>query len=146
MSRLRVLAVIFISSLLIGYMTYAKDSVKEHAEPEGHAHEEKGHDEDEAHSDHSHEEEAGKKAGEHDEHAEGEKHDDHDDEKDEEGHGHGESEKSGSVGPDKGITEANEKDGFKLSAEAIKNFELKTIDIGGSKIIKLSKSSIFFGL
>lgn len=41
-------------------------------------------------------------------------------------------EQNASVGPDKGIMEAHEDDGFKLSAEAIKNFEIETKKISNS--------------
>jgi len=48
------------------------------------------------------------------------------------GHDHEEGEEeAGNVGPEKGIIEANEKAGFKLSAEAHKNFELKTQKLSG---------------
>lgn len=65
------------------------------------------------------------------------KQDHHDDEGDhdaEEGQAHGgeEKEESTSVGPEKGILEASEAKGIKLSPEALKNFELKTQKIGGS--------------
>ena len=45
-------------------------------------------------------------------------------------HGHEESE-SASVGEEKGIIEANEKKGFKLSDEALKNFDLKYFKLTG---------------
>lgn len=52
------------------------------------------------------------------------------DDADEKGHAHAdqgphEEEVNSSVGPDKGITVFSETDGFKLSVEAIKNFELR---------------------
>lgn len=47
----------------------------------------------------------------------------HDDEK----HEQDEEEANSNMGPDKGIVEYDEANGFKLSAEAIKNFELKTL-------------------
>ena len=67
--------------------------------------------EDHAHDDDSHVKEKG-------EHSEGEGHED----------SH-ESEGSSVVGPDKGILAANEKDGFKLSPEATKNFDIKTVPL-----------------
>ncbi len=74
-------------------------------------------------SEHKHEE---GEAEEHGEHAE----ESHDHGKE---HGeHGEEEARPSVGPEKGILEANEHDGFKLSPEAIKNFELKVEMLNGS--------------
>lgn len=44
------------------------------------------------------------------------------------------------VGPDQGILEHNEKDGFKLSAEALKNFELQFVDLSGNGPWVISKS------
>lgn len=49
------------------------------------------------------------------------------------GESHEGEEQNASVGPDKGITEAHEDDGFKLSVEAIRNLEIET-----KKIIKSS--------
>lgn len=57
---------------------------------------------------------------------------------------HGETNKS--VGPDKGILEASEKAGFKLSKEAWKNFGIRTIEASGPGVYTLAKRSIFFGL
>lgn len=53
---------------------------------------------------------------------------------DEHGHEGGEHEEEGtsSVGPDKGITEASEENGIKLSPEALKNFEIKTQTLSGN--------------
>lgn len=74
----------------------------------------------------THKHDSSKKEEHHDEHAheasEENHKDDHDDEKSEEG---------SNVGPDKGITEANKNKGFKLSAEANKNFDLKTMKLVG---------------
>lgn len=53
-----------------------------------------------------------------------EEHEDHE-------HGEDEEESGGSVGPEKGITEASEEHGIKLSNEAIKSFDLKTISLSG---------------
>lgn len=51
---------------------------------------------------------------------------------DEAEHEHGEEEEGAeNVGPDKGIVEANESKGFKLSPEALKNFEIKTLKFTG---------------
>lgn len=46
-------------------------------------------------------------------------------------HGVQENEESSNVGPEKGITEANKEKGFKLSKDASKNFELKSIQLVG---------------
>lgn len=86
--------------------------------------------------DHDHEEESGqphseKETGDH--------------EKEGKGHGHkneeGEHEESTQVGPDKGVLEANEEAGFKLSPEATKNFKLKFQTYNGGQI-SLSLDSI----
>lgn len=83
-------------------------------------------------------------------------HDDHGDNKAEakgDAHEHGdeehESEESGSeassvVGPEKGITEANEKDGFKLSPEATRNFEIKTISLSADSAWLVPTTAIAF--
>lgn len=74
----------------------------------------------------------GKPEVEHDHHK-GEK--DHAHVEEEKGHAHGEEEEEeapSSVGPEKGILEANESSGIKLSPEAIRNFEIKTQKITGS--------------
>lgn len=61
----------------------------------------------------------------HEGHSDTEKHGDSD-------HKHGEEEEEGgSVGPEKGIIEASERTGFKLSPEALKNFELKFKKLSG---------------
>lgn len=99
----------------------------EHAhEDEDHEKGEAKHDESEAHEDeHEHSE---NEKGEHAEHGK------------DEGHGE-EHEESTQVGPDKGVLAANEKSGFKLSAEATKNFKLKFLVYNGGAI-SLSLDSI----
>lgn len=77
-----------------------------------------------------------------DEHEHGEdKHGGHDQSEDSHGHGeadgheeHGEHEESAQVGPGKGILEASESEGIKLSPEAEKNFELARIKVSGGGI------------
>lgn len=66
----------------------------------------------------------------HDAKADHQNHEGHDEAQ--EGSHHDEEEGGGSVGPEKGITEANEKTGIKLSPEAVKNFDLKTIALKGN--------------
>jgi len=73
----------------------------------------------EKHDDHAHDEKEHKESDEHGE----EGHDDHGEE--EHGDEHEGEEENSAVGPDKGILEKSE-NGFKLSPEAIKSFELKT--------------------
>lgn len=66
-------------------------------------------------------------------------HEGHGDSKGEGGHGeaghadtdHEGEEEAGNVGPDKGIVEASERSGFKLSPEAHKNFEVTTRKLTG---------------
>ncbi|MGE4108233.1 MAG: hypothetical protein AB7F66_13545 [Bacteriovoracia bacterium] len=53
-----------------------------------------------------------------------------------------ENEEGGSIGPDKGIVEASESKGFKLSPEALKNFDLKTQKLNGDGPWTISKSAI----
>ncbi len=59
-------------------------------------------------------------------HAEGEKPDEHDHE------GGHEEEESANIGPEKGILEADEKNGFKLAPQVFKNFEIQTLKLSGS--------------
>ncbi|MBX9766367.1 MAG: helix-turn-helix transcriptional regulator [Bdellovibrionales bacterium] len=94
--------------------------------------EESGHDHDQK-EDHAEGKGDAHKSEEGDEHAHGA-----------EGEEHGETNKS--VGPDKGILEASEKSGFKLSQEAWKNFGIRTIEASGPGVYTLAKRSIFFGL
>nr|WP_295903301.1 hypothetical protein [uncultured Bdellovibrio sp.] len=64
----------------------------------------------------------------------------------EESHEHGgdESEENASVGPDKGITSFDEHDGFKLSPEALKNFELKTVALKGAVSWEVPASAVLY--
>jgi len=55
---------------------------------------------------------------------------------------HEEQEENPQIGPDKGITEYREHDGFKLSPEAFKNFEIVTIDVGQGEILILDEKVI----
>lgn len=59
------------------------------------------------------------------------------------GHDHKAGEEAGgSVGPDKGITEFSERNGFKLSPEALKNFDLKFIKLNDDGPWSLPKSAL----
>src|SRR3989344_5505598 len=60
-------------------------------------------------------------------------------EKDEHGHDH---EESAQVGPDKGILEASETEGIRLSPEAEKNFEIARQKVSLSDPIELPKTAI----
>lgn len=55
---------------------------------------------------------------------------------------HGET--GASIGPDKGILEASEKKGIKLSPEALKNFEIKTLKLTGDGPWSIPKSAILY--
>ena len=82
----------------------------------------------------SHEDEANDHEGEEHAHGDEKAHgDEHSEEGGEEGeHGHNEHSEGGSqVGPDKGILEASEDEGIRLSPEATKNFGLKTQALTG---------------
>lgn len=57
-------------------------------------------------------------------------------------HDEGEEEEAGSVGPDKGIMEFSERSGFKLSPEALKNFDLKFLKLTGDGPWELPKSAL----
>ena len=46
------------------------------------------------------------------------------------------------VGPDKGITAADEHEGIKLSSEAEKNFEIKKIKVSDRKAVEIPKSAV----
>lgn len=61
------------------------------------------------------------------------------------GHNHEESEEEeggGSVGPEKGITEFSERNGFKLSPEALKNFDLKYLKLNGDGPWPIPKAAL----
>lgn len=102
------------------------------------ASEEHDHDHDET----EHHEESAKPVNEkhekdnHQEHQE--KHDDHEDSH---GHGHEENER---IGEGKGIVEYNEKEGFRLSPEATKNFSLKTQTLFGKGPWTLPLSAVLY--
>lgn len=59
-------------------------------------------------------------------------------------HAEEEESASASVGPEKGITEANETQGFKLSPEALKNFKLTFSKLTGDGPWTLPKSAILY--
>ncbi len=79
--------------------------------------------------DHSHEDHQEEKSNEQS-HEEGHGEDSSHDHEEGDSHGHDEGENS-NVGPNKGITEADEALGFKLSREAVKNFDLKFNRLSG---------------
>lgn len=124
--------ILAVSLLIAVTMSFAFAKEKTGAASEQHSH--KGHDDD-------HGDEAGEENHEEDhDHKAKASHEDQ-----EHGHGHeeGESaEENSSVGPDKGITAADEHDGIKLSAEAIKNFDLKTIGLAAGSSWEIPVSAV----
>lgn len=115
----------------------SSESDHSHEGEKGHDHKEEMHDQENSKHDHEHEDKHN-----HDEegHADEQVHkeDEHGDE-----HGHGEEENS-SVGIDKGIAAADEVNGIKLSAEAIRNFELKTVKLQGAGPWTISPNAILY--
>ena len=103
-----------------GHENDAKASEAKHSEEENHA----THEEEDSHDEHG--TEHGEEHGE--EHDESQTHDKEDDES------------SSVIGPDKGILEKS-KEGFKLSPEAIKTFELKT-EIIKAKTIEIIRPAL----
>ncbi len=85
----------------------------------------------EEHHDHEEKEEAHEHHDEHNDHDEHEE--DHHDEHEEE---------NSQVGPDKGITEASDENGIKLSPEAEKNFEIAKVAVGKDGKISISTAAI----
>lgn len=126
--------ILAVSLLIAVTMSFAFAKEKTGAASEQHSH--KGHDDD-------HGDEAGEENHEedHDHKAKAS----HEDQEHGHGHGHGEgesAEENSSVGPDKGITAADEHDGIKLSAEAIKNFDLKTIGLAAGSSWEIPVSAV----
>ncbi len=125
MSRL-----LFIIAVITGFSTFTVSAQKdEHKHEKEAPHVEHGeHEED----DHKHGENEGEHSG-RDEHEGSHEHGKSDE--------HGEHEESAQVGPDKGILEASEMEGFKLSPEAEKNFGLSRVKVS-SDSIELPRSAI----
>lgn len=101
------------------------------------------------------EDHSNKKETEHDDHGEAGDHDDHNkgqkteqaDHKDHEEHDeHGEEGEQGEenvqVGPNKGIVEASKENGFKLSAEAEKNFSIQRVKVLNLKAIQVPREAV----
>lgn len=92
------------------------------------------HSEDEKHGEEEHEHEHRENEG--DAHAHGDRDKGHDEHSAEHG------EENSQVGPDKGILEANEENGIKLSPEAEKNFEIEKTAVKSSQPITISKKTL----
>lgn len=116
------IVILVIGSVVLAEKAQLKAEVVGHDSEESHHDKHEGHDNHEKDKDHNHKE---AKAS-HDEHGE---------------HGN-ESEENPQVGEGKGITVASAEDGIKLSSEAIKNFEIKTIKISNLNSISVSKKAI----
>ena len=119
MNRLFILAAFLFS--LGAISVSAKNDSHKHDEK---SKQEKSHDHDGA--GHNEEKHAEHDDGESHEHEESGEHADHDE--------HGEHEEGAQVGPNKGILEASESEGIKLSPEAEKNFELSRIKVSGNTV------------
>ena len=129
--------------LTIGLMSFSL-SFNLNAEP-SHAERHSGHESDKHNKDKEHKEHVtGAKADSHNserenEHEKEAKHEDHQEENhEEENH----EEENPQVGVGKGITEASEEDGIKLSPEATKSFEIVLVKLEDLNNIKLSKKAI----
>lgn len=101
----------------------------------------------EEHHDHSSENRVEKKQltddkDKHDHDHDHEKAHDHDEPADEKEHDHDHEEKKSQVGENKGILIADKDQGFKLSPEAEKNFEIKKIKITHSSQVEITKDMI----
>lgn len=114
-----------LSLFLAANFSFAEDSKKD-------AHKHSANEKEIEHSDHDDHGAGGAEHGE-EGHAHGE--DEKAQGKDE--HGHGEVEENDQIGPEKGIVEFDEDKGFKLSPEALKNFELKTTQVNSLEALVL---------
>lgn len=104
------------------------------------------HDEDDDHDGEKKDDHAKEKQGEHkDKHDEKPHGEAGHDEKghNEEGHAE-EAEENSQVGPDKGILAASAEDGFKLSPEALVNFEVKTLKIISKDSVELPENAVVY--
>ena len=99
------------------------------------------------HHDHDEHEKEESKESDH-KHPEGDDEKEHAHEGEEAGHGHGDEhghegeEENPQVGPNKGILEASEDKGIKLSPEAEKNFEIQKIKVTSLANVEIPKSAV----
>ena len=127
--------------ILVGIFCTTPSFLYAQKDEHGHEHDTKDsgvkHSEEENHADHEDEESHDEHGAEH-----GEDHDEHHDEKSNKSQAHDkeEDESSSAIGPDKGILEKS-KEGFKLSPEAIKTFELKT-EVIKTKTIEIIRHAL----
>ncbi|MFN3695853.1 MAG: hypothetical protein ACK4VO_00320 [Pseudobdellovibrio sp.] len=126
-------------SLSFSYASDDHDHKKEEAkkaQPESKKNQdEHGHKDEESHD---HAKEDSHEHGKEDEHSGEEEHAHSEEEGDEHGHG----EENSQVGPDKGILEASEDDGIKLSPEAEKNFDIEKFEVTNANGISIEKSTL----
>lgn len=126
-------------SLSFGYASDNHDHKKEDtkkAQPESQKKQDEHEHKDE--DSHDHEKEESHDHGKEGEHSDEEEHAHSEEEGDE--HGHGEA--NSQVGPDKGILEASEDDGIKLSPEAEKNFDIEKFEVTSLNTILINKSTL----
>jgi len=64
--------------------------------------------------------------------------------KDDHGHEHGHEEERANVGPNKGVLEADEQQGFKLNQNAEKNFSIQSIPISKSGTLVVPMQALLF--
>ncbi len=114
----------------------SQNQTKSHTEDHDHDHDESEHGNEKSSSDE-------KKSAHSNENADHDNHDHAGSEEAHEGQHHGEHEEENSqVGPDKGITAYNEEDGFMLSDEAKKNFEIRTVSVDAAGTVLLEEKNI----
>lgn len=114
----------------------AHDHEDKHEEKEANHDEHGDHDSESKHEDHDKEENS-----QHNDHAEDEvngEHKEHDEHAEEGEHG----EENVQVGPNKGIVEANKENGFKLSAEAEKNFSIQRVKVLTTSSVQIPRNAI----
>lgn len=140
---IKIFTILFLAVLPMQFAFAAKAKEKKEnlkAEVVGHDSDEEGHHDHEKKSDDKEHKEHAKAP--HDDHDEKEN-DDHDDHAEEGHEGHDESaEENPQVGEGKGITAATPEQGFKLSEQATKNFEIETVKVESNQSIIIPKMAI----
>lgn len=134
MKYLLVVIYTFFSLIPFSYAEEGHDHKHEEKKVDAQSDEEKKSDEEHGHEHIENEDDTQTKHEEHD------GHDDHEGHSDEPGGEH--SEENSQVGADKGILEASEEKGIKLSPEAEKNFGIEKVAVNNSQPITISKKTI----
>ena len=130
-------------SLSFSYASDDHDHKKEEAKKAQPESKKKQDDHDHEHKDEESHDHGKEESHEHGKEGEPSDEDDHahsEEEGDEHGHEHGEE--NAQVGPDKGILEASEDDGIKLSPEAEKNFDIEKFEVSNLNAISIDKSTL----